>query len=76
MPQRIVLEWRLSCSGMTVCVQTTAPKNRDDSCKILQAPPIFHRFVGQPIINLGQWLESHFGTTDLQILEAHPDEEN
>ena len=75
MPQRTVLEWRLSCPKMTVCVQTTAPKNRTGPCQILKAAPIVRRFVGQPLSNLLCWTE-HFGKTDLQILGAHPEEED
>lgn len=47
--------WWLSTEKMTICVDV------DTRGIVVAAPPIAHKFIGQPARNLGRWLRQQPG---------------
>lgn len=58
-------KWWVSCTHATGQVNTEADKAGRDI--IVFVPPVWRKFMGQPLGNLMRWLDAKFGTVTSEI---------
>lgn len=50
------------------CRQATGQVNTNEEGRLVFVPPIWGKFIGQPLTNLTQWLTVRFGSCDCEEL--------